>query len=287
MTTQTRSFIVFKDEPEDVPAPVVARTTTSEQGLALAVVTSPTNPTIALPPSSGPLVYCPDKENIDPLSGSRALSEHSLGKKRKTALAVKAQPASPSKKPRPLTEKPIKQSSSSSKSRSGSEKKAKAKRSSSTSSKRTASSKTRREPSLPRLAEEGEEPAEAMPLDQDAIDAKCKELTVLPLADISEAYEQATTKVAVVETAQRAVDEKVVAQPVFETIERAATPPPVTQTEDATTSPVAHASTASAFSTPERKRIYAAFTFSSPSLASQRYASARGSSVDRFSDVVF
>ena len=206
MATQTRSFIVFKDEPEVAPAPVVTRQAASKEG-TLSVVTSPAQSTLALPPSSGPaLVYCPDKENIDPLSGSRVLSEQSLGKKRKTALAVKAQPSSPSKKLRPLTEKPTKKPSSSSKSRSGSEKKAKAKRPSSGSSKRSSSSRARREPSLPRLAEEGEEAVESTPVDQAVIDAKCKELTVLPLADISEAYEQAATKEVVAGTIEQVTD---------------------------------------------------------------------------------
>ena len=212
MATQTRSFIVFKDEPEETPAQVVSLKSSSEEGV-LSVLASPTKPTnpsaLTVQASTGPLlIFCPDKENIDPLTGSRALSEQSLGKKRKTALIVKAQPPSPSKKPRPLAEKPTKKSSSSkSKSRSSTEKKAK--RSSATTSKRTSSSRTRREPSLPRLAEETEEVAEAAPLNQDAIDAKCKELTVLPLADISEAYEQATTKEDAVESAEKAAEAKV------------------------------------------------------------------------------
>lgn len=212
MTTHTRSFIVFKDEPEEPPVQVVSLKS-STQDSALNVLASPTkttnHPVLTAPTSTGALlVFCPDKENIDPLTGSRALSEQSLGKKRKTALIVKAQPACPSKKPRPLAEKPAKKpSSSKSKSRSSTEKKAK--RSTSTSSKRSSTSRTRREPSLPRLVEEVEETAEVAPLDQVVIDAKCKELTVLPLADISEAYEQATTKEDVVENAEKAAEVKV------------------------------------------------------------------------------
>lgn len=41
------------------------------------------------------------------------------------------------------------------------------------------------------------------------------------------------------------------------------------------------------FSTPERKRIYSAFTFESPSPAASRYAMSRGSSGDRFCDLAF
>ena len=68
---------------------------------------------------------------------------------------------------------------------------------------------------------------------------------------------------------------------------RPVAPPPTTEKVDAATSPIAPMSAASVFSTPERKRIYSAFTFSSPSPASKRFASNRGSSVDRFSDVAF
>lgn len=53
--------------------------------------------------------------------------------------------------------------------------------------------------------------------------------------------------------------------------------------KDLSSSPTIAAST---LSTPERKRIYATFTFSSPSPASKRLADVRGSSVERFSDVV-
>ena len=93
------------------------------------------------------------------------------------------------------------------KSRATSDKKTKSKRSSSTSSKRGSSSRTTREPSLPRLIEELEDHENVVPLDQDAIDAKCKELTVLPLADISEAYEQVPTEVDVIAAAEKAAEE--------------------------------------------------------------------------------
>ena len=43
-------------------------------------------------------------------------------------------------------------------------------------------------------------------LEQIVIDSKCKELTVLPLADISEAYEQAVPKEDVVGDAEKAAE---------------------------------------------------------------------------------
>ncbi|KAI0720699.1 hypothetical protein C8T65DRAFT_705596 [Cerioporus squamosus] len=259
MAATARAFTIFRDEPE---APV------AESG--------PTT-TIAVPPSGPLLVYVPDKENLDPLTGSRVLPEQGLGKKRKTTLAVKAQPVSPSKKPRPLSEKPTKKASSSSSKMRSTEKKAKR----SSSSKRSTSTRTRREPSLPRLVEEGEE-VEA--LDQIAIDAKCKELTVLPLADISEAYEQAVMPEDMLARAHKDAEEKAYSSD--EKLDRPTTPVQSPSKVDVASSP-APTTTGSVFSTPERKRIYSAFTFSTPSPASERYASARGSSVERFSDVVF
>lgn len=185
MAATIRAFTIFRDEAE---APVAENKDVYHETTTIAV------------PTSGPLlVYAPDKENVDPTSGSRALSEHLLGKKRKTTLAAKAQPASPTKKPRPLAEKPTKKPSSKARS---AEKKSRR----SGSSKRSTSSRTRREPSLPRLTEEGEDHEV---LDQVLIDAKCKELTVLPLADISEAYEQAPSPTDIIEAAVQAAEDKV------------------------------------------------------------------------------
>ena len=168
-----RTFAVFRDEPEALPADDCSGTSAT---------------TIALPPPSGPLlVYAPDKENVDPSSGSRVITEQATCKKRKTALSTKSQPVSPSKKPRPLSEKPVKKASSKSRTTDKKVKRA-------ASSKRGASSRVRketREPSLPRLVEEGED---VESLEQIAINSRCKELTVLPLADISEAYEQVAPK---------------------------------------------------------------------------------------------
>ena len=179
----SRAFAVFRDEPEAPLTDNIIGATT----------------TVSVPPPSGPLlVYAPDKENVDPSNGSRVLPEQAACKKRKTALTAKAQPVSPSKKPRPLTEKPVKKAS---KPRLADKK---PKRTATT--KRTASSRARqqsREPSLPRLAEEGEE---AQSIEQNVIDSKCRDLTVLPLADISEAYEQAVPKEDVVEDAVKAAE---------------------------------------------------------------------------------
>ncbi|KAI0642647.1 hypothetical protein C8Q79DRAFT_1013320 [Trametes meyenii] len=260
-TTGPRSFIVFKDEPEVAPAPVVDRKENHNGQSA----------TYVLAPPPGPqLVYAPDKENIDPMTGTRVLGEQASGKKRKTALTVKAQAASPTKRLKPLAEKPTKKTVAKSR---GSEKKTKR-----VASKRAVPSRVHREPSLPRVTEETES------ADQAVIDSKCKDLTVLPLADISEAYdvsppkEKGATAVGTPRVAQEDSQSKEVAQV---QPERPATPQ---ATKEASPSPAHPPTASSVFSTPDRKRIYSAFTFTSPSPAGKRCASARASSVDRFSD---
>ncbi|KAI0356109.1 hypothetical protein OH77DRAFT_1402137 [Trametes cingulata] len=266
MATSTRSFIVFKDEPEVAPTPANDR---KENPSA----------TYVLAPPPGPLlVFAPDKENIDPLTGSRASADQPAGKKRKTALSIKAQPTSPTKRLKPLAEKATKKPAS--KSRSGAEKKAKR-----SSTKRTSSSaRIHREPSLPRVTEETES------IDQAVIDSKCKDLTVLPLADISEAHDIPSPKDEVVSlpaTSSESDSSKVRASTpaASETDTSRPTTPPTSQSEDIAF--VAAPTAAGVFSTPERKRIYSAFTFSSPSPAAKRFASSRASSVDRFSDAAF
>ncbi|KAJ2967776.1 hypothetical protein NUW54_g13410 [Trametes sanguinea] len=175
MAAATRTFIVFKDEPEVVATPTAENSSTSSATFVVA------------PPPGPLLVFAPDKENIDPFTGSRP-SADDLSKKRKPALTIKAQPASPTKRLKPLAEKETKKplsTKSVSKKPLSSKSRATDKKVKRVPSKRSASSATRvhREPSLPCVAEEREL------LDQATIDSKCKDLTVLPLADISEAHD--------------------------------------------------------------------------------------------------
>ncbi|KAI0656880.1 hypothetical protein C8Q70DRAFT_1046471 [Cubamyces menziesii] len=262
MATATRSFIVFKDEPEVAPTPAVEKKENQ---------TGPSATYVIAPPPGPLLVYAPDKENIDPFTGTRSSGDLASGKKRKTALTVKTQPTSPTKRMKPLSEKTAKKPTSKSR---GADKKVKR-----TVSKRAASTRVHREPSLPRVAEENEVASQAV------IDSKCKDLTVLPLADISEAHDVSVAK----------EDSVARGEPTAEKQTRGETPAIVSEagTERSTTPEAEEAtsavtvSAASVFSTPERKRIYSAFTFTSPSPASKRYATTRGSSVDRFSDAAF
>ncbi|KAI0763119.1 hypothetical protein BD413DRAFT_484590 [Trametes elegans] len=259
MATVTRSFVVFKDEPE-LPTDSTVEKKENQ--------TDPSATYVLAPPPGPALVYAPDKENIDPLTGIRPSEEQASGKKRKTALSVKAQPSSPSKRLKPLSEKATKKPAVKARL---TDKKTKR------SSKRVVSSAphVHREPSLPRVVEEKETTSQAV------IDSKCKELTVLPLADISEAHDVAPRKEEVV--VEKAEDKEAPSlSPSQVADKRPATPlaPPVEEASES-------APAVNALATPERKRIYSAFTFSSPSPAGQRYASARASSVEHFSDAEF
>ncbi|KAI0327234.1 hypothetical protein GY45DRAFT_1347913 [Cubamyces sp. BRFM 1775] len=262
MATATRSFIVFKDEPEAAPTPVVEKKENQ---------TGPSATYVIAPPPGPLLVYAPDKENIDPLTGTRSSADQTSGKKRKTALAVKAQPTSPTKRLKPLAEKTAKKPTSKSR---GADKKVKR-----TASKRAASTRVHREPSLPRVTEESEVANQAV------IDSKCKDLTVLPLADISEAHDVSVTKENPVTHGEPTAEKDTRGQTPVTVSEAETDRSAVPETEETTS--VERVSATSVFSTPERKRIYSAFTFTSPSPASKRYATTRGSSVDRFSDAAF
>ncbi|KAI0366814.1 hypothetical protein BV20DRAFT_951513 [Pilatotrama ljubarskyi] len=264
MATSTRSFIVFKDEPEVIATATIDRKENSSATYVLA------------PPPGPLLVFAPDKENIDPLTGSRVSADQPSGKKRKTALTMKTQPSSPTKRLKPLAEKATKKPA---KTRGGSEKKTKR-----PSTKRASSSaRVHREPSLPRVTEETES------VDQAVIDSKCKDLTVLPLADISEAHDIPSPKDEVVParatTTESDSSSKATTPATSEADASRPATPPTSQSDDASSTRATTA--AGVFSTPERKRIYSAFTFSSPSPAAKRYASTRGSSVERFSDAAF
>ena len=127
-----------------------------------------------------------DKENFHPVTGERAGHSNNNGsKKRKTSvLATKVQPPSTTEKDAAQPEKKRKASTTSTK--------GKVKRFGKTpvtarkgTSKRTISRKVS---PMPRLNEEEE--AKKDRITQVNIDARCYELTVQPLADVSQAYEE-------------------------------------------------------------------------------------------------
>lgn len=181
------TFVIYKDEPssptsaDSVAADAAAPTTT-----LLAVVTAG------------------DKENLHPATGRRPTPEEVSGKKRKTgALATKLLIASGKAIPEPHpTPKKRKLSTSSGANRSVEKKEPKReKRATSTArkSKAKAPARVRKATELPKVEEEVQEEEAALrekpeqtgtEAVQAAVDAKCYDLTVLPLADVSKAFEQ-------------------------------------------------------------------------------------------------
>lgn len=191
MAPAVRSFSVYRDDDEGLSAQ-------AESSAALDKNLPPV-PSFILPSVAASLiVFAPDKENINPATGLRANAEQS-GKKRKTGvLAVKSQippkkkhkESKEPKETKPLKEKDSKKraASSATKARSSSSGEKKAKRPLA-SRKNTGPSRNRRSPSLPRVVEEEDTEQALDP--QAVVDAKCYELTVSPLADVSQAFEQA------------------------------------------------------------------------------------------------
>ncbi|KAI0346143.1 hypothetical protein BDW22DRAFT_1388046 [Trametopsis cervina] len=272
--TARASFIVFKDEPSPSPKEAAKLEATVSASSVLAIVTAK------------------DKENLHPLTGRKSQNEDTSLKKSKTsALATKLLVASGKALPEPhASPKKRRLSTSSDTSRPSVKREAKKeKRASSLPRKLGAkpSGRTRRTIDLPKVEEEDALEAEKVADEkasreeeeatQAIVDSKCYDLTVLPLADVSQAFEQAPPLETSVEVEKEAVHDA-------ETATDSQTPQDVPE-PCLTRTPTKPKS--DTFSTPERKRLYSAFTFQSPSPAAKRYALSRGSSVDRFSDVEF
>ncbi|CCL99602.1 uncharacterized protein FIBRA_01620 [Fibroporia radiculosa] len=283
MASAVRSFVVFKD---DAPPSPSKSTESDDVNLPIPIAVAP-------PPPGPLLVYCPDKENINPTTGARANTDPTTKKRKTNVLATKLHIPPPSKKQKESKEAKKRgltadSTSTSSTGRAVVEKKVKR----ILTSKRNGNvgpSRARRSPSLPRVTEEVDaEPVkdtESERLSQVAADVRCYELTVMPLADLSKAYEQSpppedhATPVDPPKEEPEAKEQEQLVE-TEEGPEKIPSPAPSSR-ESSSPSPAGLA----IFSTPERKRIYSAFTFSTPSRSGERYATLRGSSVDRFSDL--
>ncbi|KAG2032514.1 hypothetical protein BDR03DRAFT_969828 [Suillus americanus] len=217
-----------------------------------------------------------EKENLHPLTGERAAqTSTNASKKRKTAVLVTKAVAPPpsSKKQKELKSEPkkLRKSASGNGNRSDGRKKIP-----------RGSRPARKASPLPRVDEE-QEVSTATPCQRDPtrliisqakIDSKCYELTVSPLADVSGAYDTAT------ETSDQesVFDKEQSVEPELRdyfspTISHASLP-----SVQAQATPLASRTASdSELSTPERRHIYSAFTFSSPSPSSKRFKEARTS----------
>lgn len=173
-----RSFTVFQDTPSDLPQ--------SHDDSDVRALTLPATDAAATLLSTLAAI---EKENLHPVTGQRpGPTVGSEAKKRKTsALATKVLVAPSSKKHKELkgeqkkTRKPL---GSVGKPRSSDPKKNSSK-----------SSRSRKASPLPPVAEEQESqrrPARLL-ISQVHIDSRCYELTVSPLADVSEAYDATRT----------------------------------------------------------------------------------------------
>ncbi|KAF9495014.1 hypothetical protein BDN71DRAFT_1448140 [Pleurotus eryngii] len=234
----SRSFTVF----QDIPAGDVQSKSLKKSGFS---ATSSINPTLLL-----------DKENVNPVTGERAGAQS--GKKRKTAaLASKSMPLGVKLQAEVAEVKPEKKRKASS-----SQNTVAGKKGVRVSRKGTRRS-PRRAPPMAKVEEEVEVKAEKKHLAQVEIDSRCYELTVQPLADVSKAYDEGEA------FAESSLHSK------LRFVKDSSTEPelrdyvPDLKLFARATTPI-ESSHDTIFSTPERKRIYSAFTFSSPSPSSDR-----------------
>ncbi|KAH0835925.1 hypothetical protein J3R83DRAFT_9823 [Lanmaoa asiatica] len=256
-----RSFTVFQDTPSELPQ-------SHHDSDVRALTLSATDAAATLLSTLAAI----EKENLHPVTGQRAgPTVGSEAKKRKTsALATKVLIVPSSKKHKELKgeqKKMRKPLSSAGKPRTSDARKS--------SSKSTRSS--RKASPLPPVVEEQElqrRPAR-LSISQIDIDSRCYELTVSPLADVSEAYDAARTESQ--EPDMHTEREKSVEPAIRDYFSPPMVDKPLQITNDTLCNTDDSSPQTNNFSTPERKRIYSAFTFSSPSPTSERFKQAQSS----------
>jgi len=255
----TRAFVVFRDEPAK-PLSTAVKTDVSISPSSLHA-----QPTI-LVLSPGASLITAEKENLHPSTGARSgvIADPQSKKRKNGVLATKLHIPPTVKKQRDSA-------------LDGRKRKTASTSSSSKGSKVTTSGA----PELPKVEEVVEpEPRNRSKVTQAEVDSKCYDLTVSPLADVSHAFDQVSLS-----PMESRLDNARVLSPkkVIPGEEREISlPKPVAR---ATSSPkkASIASDEGLFSTPERKQIYAAFTFTSPSPSSKRFAP----HLDIFGDIRF
>ncbi|KAF9482301.1 hypothetical protein BDN70DRAFT_904784 [Pholiota conissans] len=287
-----RTFTVFQDAPSgDVPQPKISRPgamVTRSQRLA-------SNNASGENVATSEDLAAFNKENLNPATGECAGPSNSGLKKRKTAavLATKIQPPTATSSKAKLT---LKEKDEAQPELGPEQKKRKALAPSSTlkakaskkDTKGSGKKATRRAGSkkitpMPKLSEEV-----AAEVDRIAVanaNSRCYELTVKPLADVTQAYDEvdvfesftacATSNA---DTSDRNVK--------FSTVKESSVEPEIrdyfkpTQATFPTTGgrllrALSEDAPTPTFSTPERKKIYSAFTFSSPTAATSRQTSTK------------
>ncbi|KAJ7823965.1 hypothetical protein B0H14DRAFT_2825307 [Mycena olivaceomarginata] len=228
---------------------------------AILAATTP-NPNVSA--SNTTLASTIEKENLHPVTGERcaAVSDSSATKKRKTnVLATKTIVA---KKQKESKEDRMEGK----KARSASSSAAKAKKDGKT-VRKTTKKPSRRVSPLPRLDEE--DVAVRDRLMQADVASRCYELTVSPLADVTQAYDagfDVNSLLASFTSAESANFRKATStEPeIRDYFSPSHSGPPARVAGDAKETKV--------FTTPERRHIYSAFTFTTPSPSSERFRKA-------------
>ncbi|KAG6812469.1 hypothetical protein H0H92_002734 [Tricholoma furcatifolium] len=263
-----RAFTVFQDTPStDLAKPVTPA----------ASLTSPKLTSRLLIVNGATTVSTAEKENVHPLTGERPGPSTANSKKRKTSvLATKLQT--------PLSTKKQKESNDGADSTSDVKKRkstgtSKVKKDGKASTSRKVTKKPlRRVSPLPKVDEEAERERDR--ITQANIDSRCHELTVKPLADVSQAFED---EIPVKPATTREED-----MSKFRSVKESSAEPEIRDYFSSSQSTILPSGSdgetpaidSRTFSTPERKQIYAAFTFASPSPTSERFSKAtRASSV--------
>ncbi|KAF8644926.1 hypothetical protein AX16_008208 [Volvariella volvacea WC 439] len=278
-----RSFTVFQDTPSAESSQPKAKPA------VLAVLASANTDTAV--PGGGPNAPL-DKENFNPMTGERAGATSKKRKALSSVLATKLHVPPESKKIKTTKEKE-KESVPEAKKRKSSHP------TTSTSISATANAKTKpvttkkdsktpapptrrtlrkrsmRKLALPKVEEEADA-AEAEKVSKAQVDAKCYDLTVKPLADVTPAYEggeEPKQSPAEEESTELGIREYF---PTLAATSIDAAVKALASSKEASSSTAVEAKT---FSTPERKRIYSAFTFNTPSPIAKANKITRASSM--------
>lgn len=176
-----RSFTVFQDaSPSDTSRPRAASVPLSTPPLSLKPLNS----------NQATTITTTEKENLNPLTGERAGPNNNTKKRKTSVLATKAHVPLTSKKQKESKEsapdaKKRKPSTSIVKAKTGAKKDGKTLNS----SRKGVKKLLRKVSSLPKVEEEEDKDSQEK-ISQAEIDSRCYDLTVQPLADLSQAYEQ-------------------------------------------------------------------------------------------------
>ncbi|KAH9031657.1 hypothetical protein EDB85DRAFT_1891048 [Lactarius pseudohatsudake] len=255
----TRAFVVFRDEPSK-PLSTAVKTDVSLSPSSLLI-----QPTILVLSPGTPLTTA-EKENLHPSTGTRSgvIADPQSKKRKNSVLATKLHIPPTIKKQRDSALDGRKRKTASTSSSKG--------------SKVTTSGASE----LPKVEEVVEpEPCSQSKVTQAEVDSRCYDLTVSPLADVSHAFDQ----VSLSPVEPRLDNPRVLAPKQKASLsEESEIPLPKPVARATAPKKVDIAGEEASFSTPERKQIYAAFTFTSPSPSSKRFATPH---LDIFGDIRF